>query len=404
MTPGVPPGIMPAMADHLLSTPSGRPRARALGVPFAGTPGRWNAITDVVGVEVGYTTLIEGEDVRTGVTAVFPRGRDGVGVPCAAGTHSFNGNGEMTGTAWISESGALNTPVLITNTSAVGPAHAGVLRWLAANRPDLTDQWHLPVVAETYDGDLNDIFGGHVRPEHAVAALDAARIGPVEEGSVGGGTGMVCHGFKGGSGTASRLVEYGPDRYTVAAFVQANYGARRELTIAGVPVGAQLVRSRPDLVAGPGANPGPRPSPPGAGSVIVVLATDAPLLPGQCSALARRATLGIGRSGTAGSHFSGDLFLAFSTANAGALTSTFPAGPVTGDEYEHVRFIPWGRVDPFHAAAVQAVEEAVVNVLVANEDMTGFRGYRAPALPHDAVRTAAAQAFGLRTDDTQDTI
>ncbi|TQS39594.1 P1 family peptidase [Cryptosporangium phraense] len=370
--------------DPLLRTPSGRPRARALGVPLPGTPGRWNALTDVAGLEVGYTTLIEGDDVRTGVTAIHPRGRDGTGVPCAAGRHSFNGNGEMTGTAWISESGALTGPIAITNTHAVGPVHQGVLEWITATHPSITEQWVLPVVAETYDGDLNDINGGHVRPEHAIAALDGARIGPVDEGSVGGGTGMICHGFKGGSGTASRLVGYGDDRYTVAAFVQANYGARRELTVAGVRIGEQLAAARPDLVAGP------RPAPPGAGSIIVVLATDAPLLPQQCGALARRATLGVGRSGTSGSHFSGDLFLAFSTSNAGALTSTFD-GP---DEYEQLRFVPWGRIDRFFEAAVQAVEEAVLNVLVANEDMVGRGGYRVPALPHDAVRAAARTAHG----------
>ncbi|GAA3382900.1 DmpA family aminopeptidase [Cryptosporangium minutisporangium] len=376
------------MADPLLSTPSGRLRARALGVPFLGTPGRWNALTDVPDIEVGYTTLIEGASVRTGVTAILPRGRDGVGVPCAAGWFSFNGNGEMTGTTWISENGALATPIAITNTHAVGPVHQGVVEWIAAHHPRVAEQWLLPVVAETYDGDLNDINGRHVRPEHALAALDAAAGGPIEEGSVGGGTGMICHGFKGGSGTASRVVEYGPDRYTVAAFVQANYGARRELTVAGMPLGAELARTHPDVVAGPARTP------PGAGSVIVVLATDAPLLPGQCAALARRATLGIGRSGTAGSHFSGDLFLAFSTANAGALTSTFPAGPVGADAYEQLRFVPWGRIDPFYEAAVRAVEEAVVDVLVANADMVGHRGYRVPALPHDAVRAAVSRLAG----------
>ncbi|MFI5954056.1 P1 family peptidase [Cryptosporangium sp. NPDC051539] len=367
-------------------TPSGRLRARALDVPLAGTPGRWNALTDVAGIEVGYTTLVQGDDVRTGVTAIHPRGRDGTGVPCVAGWFSFNGNGEMTGTAWISESGALTGPIAITNTHAVGAVHQGVLDWISTNHPRVADQWLLPVVAETYDGDLNDINGGHVRPEHAVAALDAARIGPVDEGSVGGGTGMICHGFKGGSGTASRLVEYGPDRYTVAAFVQANYGGRRELTVAGVRIGELLADQRPDLVAGP------RPAPPGAGSIIVVLATDAPLLPHQCTALARRATLGVGRSGTSGSHFSGDLFLAFSTSNAGALTSTFPTADQPG--YETLRFVPWGRIDRFHEAVVQAVEEAVLNVLVANDDMTGRHGYHVPALPHDAVRAAARLAHG----------
>lgn len=361
-----------------LLTPSGRPRARALGVPLRGEPGPWNALTDVPGVAVGYTTLTEG-DARTGVTAILPRGHEGVGVACAAGWYSLNGNGEMTGTTWIEESGALATPVMITNTHAVGAVHDGVLRWLIAHHPRTADQWVLPVVAETWDGYLNNINALHVTAAHAGAALTAAASGPVEEGSVGGGTGMICYNFKGGSGTSSRTVPYGAEGYTVAAFVQANFGARHELTVAGLPVGLAIpYEPEPPPESQPGSQP------PGAGSVIVVLATDAPLLPGQCKALARRAALGIARTGTSGSHFSGDIFLAFSTANPGALASSPPENSKSLDE---LRFIPWGRIDPFYEAAVQAVEEAVLNALVANEDMTGYQGRVVPALPHDALRT-----------------
>ncbi|MFB7917492.1 P1 family peptidase [Streptomyces sp. NPDC056061] len=367
-------------ADH---TNEDRMRAREAGIPLVGEPGPWNAITDVPGVEVGYVTLVEGDDVRTGVTALLPRGRDGVGTPCAAGWHSFNGNGEMTGTAWIEESGSLAVPVVITNTYAVGPVHRGVVEWVRANRRDMAPEWLLPVVTETWDGHLNDIHGSAVRSAHAGAAIDAAVSGPVEEGCVGGGTGMRCYGFKGGSGTASRVVRYGEDRYTVGAFVQANFGARRELVVAGVPVGREL----PDPVAAP--VPGPaddaeRPVPPGAGSVIVVVATDAPLLPGQCKALARRVTLGLARTGTTGSHFSGDLFLAFSTANPSALTSNFPADDGSAP-YESMRFVPWGRMDPFYTAVVESVEEAVLNVLTGAHSMTGRAGHHVPALPLDRV-------------------
>ncbi|MEO3767594.1 P1 family peptidase [Streptomyces sp. B5E4] len=402
-----------------------RGRARDFGIPLTGEPGAWNAITDVPGVQVGYVTLIEGDDVRTGVTALLPRGRDGVGTPCAAGWHSLNGNGEMTGTAWLEESGALAVPVLLTNTYAVGPVHRGVVEWVRAHRRDMAPEWLLPVVTETWDGYLHDIHGAHVTPAHAGAAIDAAAAGPVAEGGVGGGTGMRCYGYKGGSGTASRVVRYGAEQYTVGVFVQANFGARRELTVAGTPLGrepAEAARGgggvaatgaggRPAAGAGPAdgsygsrdrpaepvdavrsASPADpeRPVPPGAGSVIVVIATDAPLLPGQCKALARRVPLGLARTGTTGSHFSGDLFLAFSTANAGALTSTFPPRPAAdgdaggaGDDapYETLRFIPWGRVDPFHTAVVEAVEEAVLNVLTAAEPMTGRDGHHVPAFP-----------------------
>ncbi|KKZ71171.1 DmpA family aminopeptidase [Streptomyces showdoensis] len=351
-----------------------RARVRELGVPLTGVPGPWNAITDVPGVQVGHVTLIEGEDVRTGVTAVLPRGREGVGVPCAAGWYALNGNGEMTGTTWVEETGSLAVPVLLTNTYAVGPVHRGVVEWLGRHRADAAPEWLLPVVTETWDGYLNDIHGPAVRPGHAAAAIEAAASGPVAEGCVGGGTGMRCYGFKGGVGTASRVVPYGEDRYTVGVHLQANFGARHELVVAGVPVGRGL----------PPAREAGR-VPPGAGSVVVVVATDAPLLPGQCKALARRVPLGLARTGTTGSHFSGDLFLAFSTANESALTSTFPEkdGPAP---YETLRFVPWGRIDPFCTAVVEAVEEAVLNALTAARSTTGRAGHHVPALPLELLR------------------
>lgn len=354
------------------ATPTGKPRLRSLGIELPGRRGPYNAITDVPGVAVGYTTLISGESVRTGVTAILPRPRASVARPCAAGWYSHNGNGEMTGTTWITETGSLSLPVLITNTHAVGSCHRGVVDWVARERPAGAHQWLLPVVAETWDGYLNDINGSHVQPSHAVAAIDSARSGVVEEGSVGGGTGMNCYGFKGGNGTASRLVSFGRDEHVVGVFVQANFGARRELTVAGVPVGAALAEDNPieEWVA----------AVPSAGSVIVVIATDAPLLPGQTTALARRVPLGLARTGTTGSHFSGDVFLAFSTANEGALTSAFPHGDA---EYETLRFLPWGHLDPLFEAVVQAVEEAVLNALVANETMIGRDGHRSPGLPRD---------------------
>ncbi|MFF2120870.1 P1 family peptidase [Kitasatospora sp. NPDC058184] len=378
-----------------LSTPSGRPRARALGLLLDGTPGPANALTDVPGVRIGYTTLVEGEHVRTGVTAVLPRGREGVGTPCAAGWYALNGNGEMTGTTWIEETGALNGPVMVTNTHAVGTVHRGVVDWTAAHRPDLARQWLLPVVAETWDGYLNDINGPHVRAEHAIAAIESAAAGPVEEGCVGGGTGMNCYGFKGGSGTASRVVRYGSADYTVGAFVQANFGDRRELVVCGVPVGRALSADNPmedDDWFAPG----------GAGSVIVVIGTDAPLLPGQCKALARRVPLGLARTGTSGGHFSGDVFLAFSTANPGALGSSFPQGEPDDTDYDTLRFIPWGRIDPFYEAVVQAVEEAVLNALVTAEETTGRDGHRSPALPHQRLREllAARGALAAAEDGT----
>ena len=363
-----------------MSGPAQRPpvRARDLGIPFDGTPGRWNAITDVPGVEVGFQTLIRGDSVRTGVTAVHPRGSAGAGDPVAAGFFSQNGNGEMTGLAWIEESGTFSGPIGITNTHAVGVVHAGIVAWTVRHHPELAQAWLLPVAAETWDGYLNDINGHHVTEQTAIAALEAAVSGPVAEGSVGGGTGMNCYQFKAGSGTSSRLVSYAGTEYVVGVFVQANFGSREELTLAGVPVGR--------LVTADNALADFSLAPDGAGSVIAIVGTSAPLLPGQCKALARRVTLGLARTGTTGSHYSGDLFLAFSTGNPGAIT---PGARVRaaagGDEYDVLRFVPWGALDPFYAAVVQAAEEAVANALTAGEDMTGRDGHRSPGLPREQV-------------------
>lgn len=394
--------------------PDGRPRARGLGIPLPGQPGKWNSITDVPGLAVGYATLIEGAGplvpghgpVRTGVTGILPRGAVGVGVPCAAGWWSLNGNGEMTGTTWIEEAGALVLPILLTNTHAVGPCHRGAIDWVVRARPDLAVAWLLPVTAETWDGYLNDINGNHVTASHAIAALDAARSGPLIEGSVGGGTGMNCYSFKGGTGTSSRVVTYGSAEYTVGVLVQANFGSRAELRIAGVPLGKLLAEDNPiedtdwfieDSRRAGLAGGSYRMPPGGAGSVIVVVATDAPFLPGQCKALARRVPLGLARTGTAGGHFSGDLFLTFSVANPGALSSVFPTGDATDLDYESLRFVPWGRIDPFFVAVVEAVEEAVLNSLVVNEEMIGRDGHRSPALPTRPVREALGAA-GLLCD------
>jgi D-aminopeptidase len=352
-------------------------RARALGVPFEGKPGKWNAITDVAGVEVGYTTLINGEGklvvgkgpVRTGVTAIIPRGHNSLDDPVYAGTFSLNGNGEMTGTAWVEESGFLEGPVVITNTHSVGVARDAVIAWrLAHGAADKTGYWwSLPVVAETWDGWLNDINGFHVKPADVFHALDSAHAGPIEEGSVGGGTGMICYEFKGGNGTASRVVPAGDAdsgrSYTVGAFVQANCGRRPQLTIAGVPVGREI----------PGSV-----YPKETGSIIIVVATDAPLLPGQLKRLARRASLGLARTGSVSGNGSGDLFLAFSTANPGAADPSKPS--------HAVETVPNDRLDPLFEATVQAVEEAIVNALVDNHDMTGRDGHKVEALPHQKLR------------------
>lgn len=365
------------------------PRARDLGIPFDGEPGPWNAITDVPGLEVGYSTIVADEPsvVRTGVTAILPRGRAAPGAPCAAGIAVLNGNGELTGRSWIEESGQFQTPIAITNSHAVGAVHRGIDMWMAEHDPMTAAQWMLPVVGETWDGYLNSINADAVKPEHAALALDAATSGPVVEGNVGGGTGMNCYGFKGGTGTASRVVRSGERTWTVGVLLQANFGSRAELRVAGRALGRESQAPNPmettdwfqrDTGAG-GA------STPGAGSVIVVVATDAPLLPDQCRALARRVPLGLARTGTTGSHFSGDIFLAFSTANPGSLSSRMGADDIVIDRLEHVA---WGSIDPFYAAVVEATEEAVLNALVAARDVVGRDGHASHALPHDEVRAA----------------
>ncbi|MGI8436347.1 MAG: P1 family peptidase [Chthoniobacterales bacterium] len=348
-------------------------RARALGVPFDGTPGSLDAITDVAGVTVGYTTLVSGEGklkvgegpVRTGVTAILPRGEKSLDDPVYAGVFSLNGNGEMTGTAWINEGGFLEGPVVITNTHSVGVARDAVIAWRVAKAsPDPTGfSWSLPVVAETWDGWLNDINGFHVKPADVVHALDTAKGGAIEEGSVGGGTGMICYEFKGGTGTASRVLEKAAGGYTVGVLVQANCGRRAQLTIAGVPVGKET----------PGSV-----YPKEAGSIIIVVATDAPLLPYQLQRLARRTALGLARTGSVSGNGSGDLFIAFSTANSGAAD---PAQPT-----HQVGTVPNDRLDPIFDATVQATEEAIVNALVVNQSMTGRDDHKVEALPHEQLR------------------
>jgi D-aminopeptidase len=349
----------------------GAPRARDLGIAPLGTPGPANALTDVPCVEVGYATLVEGDDVRTGVTAILPLGRAGVGRAVPAGFFSLNGNGEMTGTHWLRETGGLSLPVGITNTHAVGAVHRGIIEWAVRERPELGERWLLPVVAETWDGYLNDLNLRSVTPETAIAALDAAAGGALSEGSVGGGTGMNVYAYKGGTGTASRVVPVGGSEYTVAVLMQANFGDRRELTVAGRHLGAVLAGEENPLDDHFSL-------PAGAGSCITVVATDAPLLPAQCEALARRVALGLARTGTSGGHFSGDIFLAFSTANAGALDSVPGAQGLAS-----LSFVPWGAMDPLYEAVVQSTEEAVLNALVAGREMTGRAGNRIPGFPVD---------------------
>ena len=364
-----------------------RPRARDLGVPFDGTPGPLNAITDVAGVTVGHSTIIQGQGklvvgqgpIRTGVTALLPRGASN-GDPVFGGWFTLNGNGEMTGTTWLEESGFLTGPVMITNTHSVGVVRDAVIEWLV--RKGVAFDWSLPIVAETYDGALNDINGFHVTKENAFAALDSARGGPVAEGNVGGGTGMICNQFKGGIGTASRRLPAANGGYTVGVLVQCNYGSRARLSIAGVPVGQEI----PDLlpcrdsipgVARPGG--GRRCEDTDRGSIIIVIATDAPLLPHQLKRIAKRASLGVGRLGGLGGNPSGDIFVAFSTANPGA------AKP---DANVSVTMVPNERITPLFEATVQGTEEAIVNAMVAAETMTGVNGQRVYALPHDRLRAA----------------
>ena len=360
------------------TTPSKTVRARDLGIPFEGTPGKFNSITDVPGVEVGYTTLISGEGklevgkgpVRTGVTAILPRGHASLNDPVYAGFFSLNGNGEMTGTAWVDESGFLEGPIIITNTHSVGVARDAVIAWRVKHgAADKTGYWwSLPVVAETWDGWLNDINGFHVKPEDVWHALDGAHGAALEEGSVGGGTGMICYEFKGGNGTASRKVEMKDETgalrsFIVGVFLQANFGRRPQLVIAGVPIGKEI----PGEVYKEES-----------GSCIAVVATDAPLLPNQLKRLARRVSLGLARTGAISGNGSGDLFIAFSTANAGAANPE----PLT----HSVQTIPNDRLDPIFAAVVQATDEAVVNALVDNQSMTGRDNHHVEALPHDRLR------------------
>ena len=362
-------------------------RARDLGIRLQGETGPLNAITDVGGIEVGMVSLIEDTGdpavaIRTGVTAVLPLGRSGITTSVPAAIHSLNGNGEMTGSHWIRETGALTGPVMLTNTHAVGTIHRGVIDWMAKHRPDRAAEWLLPVVAETWDGYLNSINEPSIVTAHAGEAIDRARSGPIQEGSCGGGTGMNCYGFKGGSGTSSRVVEFAARTYTVGVFVQANFGDRHELSVTGVPMGDLDIpypMGEPDWFR---ADQATARIPGGAGSVIAIVATDAPLIPGQCEALARRVPLGLARTGTTGGHFSGDIFLAFSTGNAGALDSGFPGD---GESLRSMDMVPWNRMDRFYASVVQCVEEAVLNALVCNDTMTGRSGHLSPALPHDMV-------------------
>lgn len=359
--------------------PPAKPRARDLGVPFDGTPGPLNAITDVSGVTVGHTTLISGEGklqigkgpVRTGVTAVLPRGKDSMNNPVFAGWFSQNGNGEMTGTTWVEESGFLEGPVMITNTHSVGVVRDAVIQWRVAHgQPDPTGYWwSLPVVAETWDGWLNDINGFHVKPEHAFHAIDSASSDRVEEGNVGGGTGMICNEFKGGIGTSSRKVDTKLGAYTVGVLVQCNYGIRSNLRIAGVPIGKEIGE---DPAYGSGAFAADD-----WGSIIVVVATDAPLVAHQLKRLARRVSLGLGRNGSISGNGSGDIFIAFSTANSGAALP---------DSLAQLTMVPNDRLDPIFAATVQATEEAVINAMVAAETMTGINDHKVIALPHDKLR------------------
>jgi D-aminopeptidase len=375
--------VLGASAREPVPAPTKTVRARDLGIPFDGTPAKFNAITDVSGVEVGYTTLISGEGklevgngpVRTGVTAILPRGRAAMNDSVFAGYFSLNGNGEMTGTAWVEESGFLEGPIVLTNTHSVGVTRDAVIAWrLAHGGPDAEGfAWSLPVVAETWDGWLNDVDGFHVKPEHVAHAIESAHSGAIEEGSVGGGTGMICYEFKGGTGTASRVVpvagigdpgsSVSPHAFTIGVLVQANCGRRPQLTIRGLEVGKKIPGSVYKQETG---------------SIIIVIATDAPLLPHQLKRLARRASLGLARTGSVSGNGSGDLFIAFSTAN-----------PHAADAKPSIRTIetmPNDLMDPLFTATVEATEEAVINALVDNHDMIGRDNHKVEALPHDRLR------------------
>jgi D-aminopeptidase len=371
------PLILVALLLTLSAAAQTKPRARDLGIPFDGAPGPNNAITDVQGVEVGHTTLISGSGklvvgkgpVRTGVTAIHPRGKTSNDAVFAA-WFTLNGNGEMTGTTWVDDSGFLNGPVMITNTHSVGVVRDAVIAWKVKHgTPDMEGYWwSLPVVAETWDGYLNDINGFHVHPEDAWHALDTAHSGPVEEGSVGGGTGMICNEFKGGIGTASRVLDAKAGGYTIGVLVQCNYGARDQLRIAGIPVGREIPEHtvfKEDV-----------------GSIIVIVATDAPLIPTQLKRVAKKVSLGLGRDGSYSGDGSGDIFLAFSTANPGAVSpkSNQP------NNVHALTMLPNDSLDPIFLATVQATEEAVVNAMVAAETMKGIDDHEVIALPHNQLR------------------
>lgn len=371
--------LFPTGPARAQESPRSKPRARDLGVPFDGTPGPLNAITDVQGVTVGQTTLISGEGllqvgkgpIRTGVTAVIPRGKGSMNTPVFAGWWSLNGHGEMTGTTYVEESGLLEGPVMITTTHSVGTVHDAVIEWRVTHGSSDADGywWSLPVVGETWDGWLNDVNGFHVKPEHVFHALESAQSGPVEEGNVGGGTGMICNEFKGGIGTSSRKLEAAFGGYMVGVLVQCNFGLRPNLRIAGVPIGREITEDR--VFA---ATPFPDEE---RGSIIVVVATDAPLLPFQLKRLARRVSLGLGRDGSVAGNGSGDIFIAFSTANVDAGRR---------DKTVDLKMIPNNKMDPLFSATVQATEESVINAMVAAETMTGRDKHVVIALPHDKLQ------------------
>ncbi|HKX84003.1 MAG TPA: P1 family peptidase [Pyrinomonadaceae bacterium] len=358
----------------VLVTAQSKPRARDLGVPFDGKPGAFNAITDVKGVEVGYTTLISGEGkaaVRTGVTAILPQGKAFQG-RVFAGWHTLNGNGEMTGTTWLEESGGLGSPIMITNTHSVGIVRDAVIEWGTKRFTSIgySGDFSLPVVAETYDGFLSDINGFHVKKEHVFQALDSAKSGVIAEGNVGGGTGMMAHGFKGGTGTASRILDTKVGGYVVGVLVQANYGARQLFSVAGVPVGQEITDLRPT-----------RGAPiEGQGSIIVVVATDAPLLPHQLKRLVKRVSLGIGNVGGRGENSSGDIFIAFSTANSAEASKD--------EGVSDIKMLPNEKINMLFWATAEATEEAIINAMVAAETMKGKDGNTTYALPHDRLREA----------------
>ena len=355
-----------------------KPRARDLGIPFFGKPGRYNAITDVKGVEVGHSTIISGKGknivgmgpVRTGVTAIFPRGKKFN--PVYANWYSLNGNGEMTGTTWVTESGFLETPIMITNTNSVGVVRDAVLKWYVDYNWYGNEEWWYtyPVVGETYDGFLNDIYGFHIKEKHVLEAIENARPGPVKEGNIGGGTGMLTLGFKGGIGSASRVVKINDKKYIVGVLVQSNFGSRKNLTISGVPVGLELSDTLKLVYNAPPSNK----KKDGDGSIIVIVATDAPLLPHQLKRIVHRVPIGIGNVGGRGSNGSGDIFLAFSTANKNAFNR---------QKTTTVRTLPNDLITPLFEATAQAVEEAIINAMISAETMDGIHGNTAYAIPHD---------------------